>query len=60
MDEEELREFLKKNLQIRLEHKKTPPDYYGSYKILAVSLFIGDECISSDMVYPDSAVDEEY
>lgn len=48
MNKEELIRFLKENLKISIDDTSKP---YEENPCLTISLYIGDECISSDYHY---------
>ena len=48
MTKEELIKFLKENLRVTVADTRGP---YDEHPCLAVSLYLGDECISSDFEY---------
>ena len=48
MTKEELVKFLKENLRVTVADTRGP---YDEHPHLTVSLYIGDECISSDFEY---------
>ena len=48
MTKEELIQFLKENLRVTVADTSGP---YKEHPVLTVSLYLGDECISSDFEY---------
>lgn len=48
MTQEELIQFLKENLKVHISDTSGP---YEEHPCLTVSLYLGDECISSDFEY---------